>query len=182
MSEKRPLDSIPNSMMPSGQNNYDGETAAMLRDLRDDNAPQAGNDQEQVDQYQEVNNNNNYNNESYYQEEQNPTNPTGQYYRNTSTHDQMYNEDENDEQGMEQFQEYYPAPQKSMAQRLGDIVKVDGVLMVLFFFLSLPIVNQVLLRFIPRLGIDGRMGILGLLTKTLVFGLVTFVLFFFDLV
>ena len=170
----RPLDSIPNSMIPSGGNNYDDETADMLRGLRDDDVPQAGNDQEQADQYQEVGN------EPYYQEEP-------QHHRHAAPNNQMYEEDENEgqyEQGMEQFQEYYPAPNppKSTTQRLLDIVKVDGVLMVLFFFLSLPIVNQLLLRFVPRLGMDGRMGILGLLSKTLVFGLVIFVLFFFDLV
>lgn len=171
---ERPLDSIPNSMVPSSGNNYDDETADMLRGLSDNDVPQAGNDQEQANQYQEVGD------ESYYQEE-------SHHHRRAQPDHQMYEEDENNgqyEQGMEQFQEYYPAPNppKSTTQRLLDIVKVDSVLMVLFFFLSLPIINKLLLRFIPRLGVDGQMGILGLLSKTLVFGLVIFVLFFFDLI
>lgn len=176
----RPLDSIPNSMMPSSGGAYDDETTEMLRGLHDDDAPQAGNDQEQADQYQEVDN------EQFYQEEPHGhgSRHPGEHHRHAPAHHQMYEQDDDKGQYAEQFQEYYPQPNppKSTTQRLLDIVKVDGVLMVLFFFLSLPVVNQLLLRFIPRLGVDGRMGILGLLSKTLVFGLIIFVLFFFDLV
>ena len=65
-----------------------------------------------------------------------------------------------------------PKEEKTLLDTIQDLIPIMIIIMITFFILSLPQLNRLIIRYIPKLSSDGNISILCIIIKSIIIGII----------